>query len=51
VLGTIPSRLTSYLALLDINLSVETIQKSVILATGLIVGKVLEVAVSDVPRL
>jgi hypothetical protein len=50
-LGTIPRRLTSYLALLDINLSVETIQKSAILGTARIVRKVLEVDVSGVPRL
>lgn len=41
-LGTIPKRLKSYMALLDINLSVETIQKSAILGTARILRKVLE---------
>ena len=50
-LGTIPKRLASYMALLDINLSVKTIQKSAILGTARIVRKVLEMNVSGVPRL
>ena len=41
-LGTIPRRLPSYLGILDINLSVEIIQKSVILGTARILRKVLE---------
>jgi hypothetical protein len=51
-LGTIPKRLSSFLALLDINLSVETIQKSALLGTARILRKVLETeTVSGVPRL
>ena len=51
-LGTIPRRLSSYLALLDINLSVETIQKAAILGTARILRRVLEMEnVSGVPRL
>ena len=42
-LGTIPCRLSSYLALLDINLSIETIQKSAILGSARILRQVLEI--------
>ena len=50
-LGTIPKRLSSYLSLLDINLSMETIQKAAILGTARIVRKVLEMEnESGVPR-
>ena len=41
-LGTIPTRLTAHLKMLDINLSIETIQKSAILGTARILRKVLE---------
>ena len=44
-LGTIPTRLTARLKMLDINLSIETIQKSAILGTARILRilrKVLE---------
>ena len=41
-LGTIPTRLSAHLKMLDINLSVETIQKSAILGTARILRKVLE---------
>ena len=51
-LGTIPKRLSSYMALLDIHLSVETLQKSAILGTARILRRVLEMeSVSGVPRL
>ena len=41
-LGTVPKELPSYLALLDINLSLEVLQKSAILGTARILRKVLE---------
>ena len=41
-LGTIPTRLSAHLKMLDMNLSVETIQKSAILGTARILRKVLE---------
>lgn len=41
-LGTIPTRLSAHLKMLDINLSIETIQKSAILGTARILRKVLE---------
>ena len=40
--GTVPKRLPSYLALLDISLSLELLQKSAILGTARILRKVLE---------
>ena len=39
---TVPKRLPSYLALLDIDLSLELLQKSAILGTARILRKVLE---------
>ena len=41
-LGTIPLRLSAYLGLLDIDLSIETVQQSVILGTARILRKVLD---------
>ena len=41
-LGTIPTRLSAHLKMLNINLSIETIQKSAILGTARILRKVLE---------
>lgn len=41
-LGTVPTRLTSFLGIMGINLSVETIQKSAILGSARILRKVLE---------
>ena len=41
-LGTIPTRLSAHLKMLDINLSIKTIQKSAILGTARILRKVLE---------
>ena len=41
-LGTIATRLSAHLKMLDINLSIETIQKSAILGTARILRKVLE---------
>ena len=41
-LGTIPAKLSAHLEMLDINISIETIQKSAILGTGRIFRKVLE---------
>ena len=41
-LGTIPTRFSAHLEMLDINISVETIQKSAILGTARILRKVLE---------
>ena len=41
-LGTVPTRLTSFLGMMGINLSVETIQKSAILGLTRILRKVLE---------
>ena len=41
-LGTVPKRFPSYLALLDINLSLQVLQKSVILGTARLLRKVLE---------
>ena len=41
-LGTIPTRLSAHLEMLDINTSIETIQKSAILGTARILRKVLE---------
>ena len=51
-LGTVPKRLPSYLELLDINLSLELLQKSAILGTARILRKVLEMdSASGVLRL
>ena len=41
-LGIVPKRLSSYLALLDINQSLEVLQKSAILGTAPILRKVIE---------
>ena len=41
-LGTVPKRFPSYLALLDIDPSLELLQKSAILETARILRKVLE---------
>ena len=41
-LGTVPKRLPSHLALLDITLSLEVLQKAAILGTAQILRKVLE---------
>ena len=51
-LETVPKRLPSYMILLDINLSLELLQKSAILGTARILRKVLEMdSASGVLRL
>ena len=42
VLGTIPTRLSAHLEMLDISISIETIQKYAILGTVRILRKLLE---------